>query len=212
MIGRLESATARRPGERGDFCITVKHAGAHGSYRCNITYMLDGKRFAVAGLDVTTHRQLPGNPDRITPPPVVSIADSAPPTALSVYPVANHLADKIGAMYQLYGPNQDTPSTLPHDLSDIVLISRSCTVDANELHTAILAESERRNVTIPRPLTLPTSSWRQTFSRKTDAALLPADAADADAALGVANRFLGPVLDRSAAGKRWDPDAQRWTN
>jgi predicted nucleotidyltransferase component of viral defense system len=208
LIGHIEHATARRPGERGDFVITLKNAADHGSYRCGLTYILGGKRFAAAGLDITTHRQLPGHPDHITPTPVIDIDDSAPQAPIQVYPVANHLADKVGAMYQRYGRNQDSPSTRPHDLADVIILSRCADVDADELRAAIDSEARRRNTTIPNPLTLPNPAWRDTFTRKVGDA--SAAIGSADDALRAANQFLGPVLSGAVAGKRWSPHVQAW--
>lgn len=211
LQGTLERASRRRPGEYGDFTIKVNPKKAHESnYQCTITYSIGGSRMSVAGVDITTTRALPDAVDVVTPEAVINIDDSAPTTAVRVYPVADHIADKIGAMYQTYGSTNTEPSTRPHDLADLVIISRNCPVDADELKSAIKREQRRRNAAIPNPLTLPNPQWRDTYADKASGPNVPRDAATLDDALSAAETFLRPLLEGKADGARWNPDTHRW--
>lgn len=205
----LESAAARRPGERGEFSLKVVRRTTDG-LKYSLTYKIGGTRFATIGLDVTTDRLLPGSTEVMTPEPVVDIDDVARSVPLEVYPVADHVADKVGAMYEKHGHDGDSPSSRAHDLADLAIIARTCSVDGDELSERISAEAARRHATVPNPLTIPSESWHTSYADKVKGPNLPAEAANLESALETANRFLRPVLDGAARGHRWDPDRQLW--
>lgn len=205
---QLRVASARRGGEHGDFQVDVRGVPTNpGFYTGRITYLLNGTRFAVAKIDIAAHRELPVRPDSITPDPVLLIDDTWPMPAVSTMSVPTHLADKLAAMHERHN---DLPSSRAHDLADMLIISRSCTVDAGELWQAIEVQRQRRNITIPEVLQLPSPDWRSTYRNRVSQSGLPTGLRDADAALAEVNAFLGPVLSGRIANGVWDPVSRRW--
>jgi len=77
--------------------------------------------------------------------PIPSAAYAGP--SWRVYPVADHLADKVCATYEHADPAR---STRFHDLIDIALIACNLTVRAGDLADALESESRRRGITLPR--------------------------------------------------------------
>jgi hypothetical protein len=129
--------------------------------------------------------------------------------AMRIYPVALHLADKVAAMYEHHGPDGTTPSTRPHDLADIIILSRSTSVDAAVLRAAVREQELRRHITVPVPLTIPNSDWERTYQERVRHTALPTDLHDLASAMAEANRFLAPALS-GTANNAWDPTTGGW--
>ncbi|MBY6348914.1 nucleotidyl transferase AbiEii/AbiGii toxin family protein [Rhodococcoides corynebacterioides] len=191
--------------------ITVSASTDRGQHEVRVAYLIGAKPLVRTSLDINTVRTLDLAPDTLTPAPLVAMPDLPPPPPMRVYPVAQHLADKVTAMYELHGPEKATPSTRPHDLADIVVLARSSPVDAGELRTAVRAEEQRRGVTVPTPLTLPDQSWTTTYGPRVAQSNLPLALHDARTALRAANAFLGPTLSGDVQAGRWDPTTLTWT-
>ncbi|WP_457180793.1 nucleotidyl transferase AbiEii/AbiGii toxin family protein [Mycobacteroides abscessus] len=208
IADQLRTVSARRGGEHGEFQVDVRGVPTNpGFYTGRITYILNGTRFAVAKIDIAAHRELPVQPDSITPEPVLQIDDTWAMPRVSTMSVPTHLADKLAAMHERHN---DLPSSRAHDLADILIISRSCTVDAAELHQAIEAQKKHRNIAIPEVLQLPSPDWRATYRNRVSQSGLPAGLRDADAALAEVNAFLGPVLSGRITAGCWDPACKSW--
>jgi len=206
----LTVAAARRAGEHGHFTVDVVAAGSPSSYAGRITYILNGSRFSGAKLDVVAGREMPFEPELMTPAPVVEIDDVRPMTPVRTYHVAAHLGDKVAAMYEMHGRAGDSPSTRSHDLADIVILSRCASVDAGELRAAIAGEQLRRGVVVPVPLKMPNPDWVRSYPARVRSSELPAALQDVNVALLEADRFLSPVLDGRVQGGRWDPARRSW--
>lgn len=205
----VQAAARRVPGQHGQFTTKLIRSD-DGAMKYRITYLLDGKRFAVASIDINTGRDFPAGAETITPDRIVDIDDVGAPTPVKVYPSARHAADKVAAMYEKHGAD-GSPSSRAHDLADIVLISRCADVDAANLRTHIDAERRRRNITIPADLPLPSDEWRTSYDRMvTINSGRPRPLENVDAALTSARKFLGPILDGSVTEGRWDPQEGVW--
>ncbi|WP_188112875.1 nucleotidyl transferase AbiEii/AbiGii toxin family protein [Mycobacterium simiae] len=210
LTAELTAAARRRAGEHGEFVVAVSPGTGPGAFTGKITYLLNGSRFAVAKLDVAVGRQFPFEPDTLFPDPVVVIDDVRPMSRVRTYAVASHVADKVAAMYELHGSSGASPSTRSHDLADIVILSRCARVDAVELRGAVRGQEQRRGLTVPTPLVLPSDQWRRSYPARVAEAGLPAELRDADAALVEADRFVGAVLDGRVEAGVWDPDRRAW--
>lgn len=210
VLAALNAVAPRPPGGHGEFVVTPKASG-DGMIKCKIVYLLDGNRYGAAGLDIDTRRRLALPPETLTPDPVINIDDAAPTVPTKIYPRSAHIADKVTAMYQLYGEQKDAPSTRTHDLADIVLISRSVPIDARELRQVIDAEQKRRGVSVPPHLPLPDEhAWRENFPNKAGGPNRPAVLETVDTARAAARAFLEPILDGSVTDGRWNPDRGAW--
>lgn len=80
-----------------------------------------------------------------------------------MWPLEDHVADKIAAMYERHR-EQLVPSTRFKDLVDLVLIARDSTLDGTITHQALHAEVRRRNaagtrLVIPAEFAVPDPAW-----------------------------------------------------
>lgn len=182
--------------------VTVAASEHSGQHELTVTYLIGGRSLARTSLDINTSRGISLEPDTFTPASFVTMPDLAPPPAMRIYPVALHLADKVTAIYEVHGSDRATPSTRPHDLADIVVLSRSSPVDAGELIAAIRAEEQRRGVSVPTPLVLPDPAWIDTYPPRVAKSNLPQALHHARTALRAANAFIGPVLSADVQVQR----------
>jgi hypothetical protein len=63
-------------------------------------------------------------PDVQTPTPALNLRGLIPPT-LRLYPVVDHIANKLCATQSTYGAAADRPSNRVRDLVDLVVFARS---------------------------------------------------------------------------------------
>ncbi|WP_328870883.1 nucleotidyl transferase AbiEii/AbiGii toxin family protein [Streptomyces sp. NBC_00287] len=150
-------------------------------------------------------------------PQVTRLAPAVPmpwPTdwpEVRLYPVVDHLADKICAMYEWRGT---IPSSRFRDLADLLLISQREVVDAGQAQHALRTEATRRaqsevNLALPHAFEMPHDSWRTGYPRAArDVAGLDG-CATWGTAEAAARTFLTPLLGTDFTGT-WDPSHGRW--
>ncbi len=125
-----------------------------------------------------------------------------------VYPLVDHIADKVAAILQTYGTGR-VPSTRYKDLVDLVAIISQATVEASEQYVALRSEADRRRIDLPDAFSvLDRDLWEKGYAAEAGRSLL-ATALTLDGALAVVKPFLDPLLDGTAAGM-WDPKGGRW--
>jgi Nucleotidyl transferase AbiEii toxin, Type IV TA system len=163
---------------------------------------------------VRFHVDLVGSDLRMTGEP-----EAAPPLACvamrdveqhgyRVYPLVDHIADKVVAIFQRYG-DQQRPSTRYKDLVDLVSIVSRASVAAEPQLTALVSEAERRHVTLPTRFGIPDRAlWAPGYAAEAGRSLLSLGRTLIEA-LAIVGTFVDPLLDRTAAGA-WDPGARRW--
>lgn len=125
-------------------------------------------------------------------PPMMPIEGLAPMPDFALYPLAQQIADKVCAMYEIHNGQ---PSTRFHDLVDLVLIVTNWPIDAPAVRAALRAEAARRSLTLPTTIGLPASMWAAGYARlaKTVTAL-PTAAHTVDGALRIVSAHLNPLL------------------
>jgi hypothetical protein len=98
----------------------------------------------VVKVDVVTGHVPSATPDvrRITP--LIDLAWPADWPMAKLYPIVNHLADKVCAMYERH---KGSPSSRYRDLADILLISQRENVDGRYAQLALRTEARRRRLT-----------------------------------------------------------------
>jgi len=161
-------------------------------------------------IDLSIGRELIGDIDHIDPHPVVEIAGVAPLPKFAVYPVADQIADKIAAMYELHRSG-GTPSTRYHDLVDLVLLTRRYRVDAAKTAAAIAREGTRRaNLVLPQRISSPSPAWKAGYLQEARSTTLPAELHILELALESVGECLNPLLDGSIVIGTWNPDSRTW--
>jgi len=127
-----------------------------------------------------------------------------------VYPLVDHIADKVAAMIEVHGQT-GTPSTRYKDLVDLVAIVVTATVDAKSQAEAIRSEAERRGLHLPNRFLVPDQKlWEQGYAAEAKRSLLEV-ARTLEGALGVVRPFLDPLLGGTACGT-WDPQNRQWAS
>ena len=164
---------------------------------------------------VTFHVDLVGEDLRMTgqpedvPPLARGVIPEVQQRGYRVYPLVDHIADKIAAIYERHG-EQRRPSTRYRDLVDLVAITTATSVDAIAQRTALTSEFDRRELILPTTFDIPYRTlWEPGYAAEVRRSLLDT-AQTLDEALEVVRQFIDPLLDASALGS-WEPRRRRWT-
>lgn len=152
-------------------------------------------------------------PTRTRLEPAVALAwpDTWPDVVL--YPMVDHIADKICAIYERH--EHGGASSRFRDLADLLLISQRETIDGSAVQVAMASEVRRRrdqgtDIRLPTAFEVPDqSSW--TTGYRNQAALVHGlrGCATLDEATPVAHAFLTPLLAGTNPGT-WNPDTAVW--
>jgi hypothetical protein len=195
---RLRETRLERPGQPGTE-LALLHVDAYVGVKRVVQFTVD----VVVGSIVTAPVE------RMVPKPVIDIAGLTSPSYL-LYPMADHIADKVCATFEVHPPD-GKPSSRDRDLVDLVVIARTQTVHASELRTAI--EAERLNRNLPEIVGYVTPpGWRTTYARLARDVVQCRDHRSYDRALGLVRTFLDPVLQQTVTTGRWDPRVQAWSS
>jgi len=123
-----------------------------------------------------------------------------------VYPLVDHVADKVAAMIERHG---DRPSTRFKDLVDLVAIITAASIDADLQRTAMQSEAARRGINLPDHFDVPDRSlWETGYESEAQRSLLPL-AQTLDEALAIVRPFIDALFDGTAIG-HWDPMTLQW--
>ncbi|MEW2317473.1 nucleotidyl transferase AbiEii/AbiGii toxin family protein [Streptomyces bauhiniae] len=164
-------------------------------------------------VDLVVGRTLSGVPEVRTLRSAVDIEWPVDWPEVRLYPVIDHIADKVCAMYERHGRNAEFGSSRYRDLADVLLISQQEAVPAH-VSQAVHREAERRRrngtyVTLPAGFEAPGPDWPGGYPKQAALVLgLQGCRTYAEAAEAAA-RFIDPVLDRTARGT-WDPRSATW--
>jgi hypothetical protein len=151
--------------------------------------------------------RMTGEPEKV-PPLARTVIPDVEQHGYRAYPLVDHIADKVVAMFQRYGAGE-APSTRFKDLVDLVAITTQVPVDAALMGTALTSEAARRGVALPVRFDVPDRAmWERGYRAEADRSLLLV-AHTLDEALTAVGPFADPLLDGSACG-RWQPISRRW--
>jgi hypothetical protein len=169
-----------------------------------VTAYLGDKIFETFRVDVVVTHTMTAEPD-LTPPIELFDVPSLRSTSYRTYPIPDQIADKYAAMVGTYAGR---PSTRFRDLVDLVLMARTQRVEASILREALSSELRRRGIVSDGALTLPSAAWRDGF-RKVTEATPNFSPMDADEAIDLTRRFVGPIVDGKDSGE-WNPRTLTW--
>ncbi|HTX58470.1 MAG TPA: nucleotidyl transferase AbiEii/AbiGii toxin family protein [Verrucomicrobiae bacterium] len=127
-----------------------------------------------------------------------------------MYPLVDHLADKISATVDRYGRRR-LPSTRVRDLVDLVAIIDGASVRADAQRRALVSEAERRGLELPMSFDVPDRVFWERRYRTEAASSLLASALTLDEALDVVRPFIDPLFDGTARGV-WDFERRAWVS
>jgi len=157
---------------------------------------------------VGTDLRMTGEPDDV--PPMVGIdMPDVQQHGYRAYPLVDHVADKIAAIFERYGEGR-TPSTRFKDLVDLVAIVTGASVPADAQRAALASEADRRGITLPDHFDVPDHAlWKSGYAAEAKRSVLPI-APTLDDAIETVRPFVDGLLDGSASGQ-WDPERREWT-
>jgi len=173
---------------------------------------LNGAReFARFRIDLSVPR--PDVPtDIIDAPPLSGIEEVDALPSLLVLAWPQQIAEKVCAIFEQRG---NAFSSRSRDLADLGMVAKQVSdLDGSSLIAALRAEGERRKQSGSLPEGLPTTfslpdeqldAWRSNFAKASRAAPI-----QFDAAYQLATALINPILDSSAASKRWNPGSEAY--
>jgi hypothetical protein len=181
---------------------------AHGAQaaRIRIRSFIGVKLWATFEVDVVADGILmTGLPEQVPPLTNVNIIDQ-PRATWRVYPLVDHVADKVCAILERHSGK---PSTRFKDLIDLIAICRRATIDADLQKRALTLEGVRRSLELPVAFDVPDRAMWDRGYRAEARRTVGFDAVDLETALTSLRPFLDPLLDGSATGS-WSPATRAW--
>jgi hypothetical protein len=176
-----------------------------GSLRVRVVARLAGTDFVVFNIDLSSGDAVVDPTDLLRGSDLLAFA-GIPPVEFPVYPVAQHLAEKLHA----YTLPRAEENTRVKDLLDLVFIAAVEDVDADRLMRSVRATFDARSThPLPDRLPAPPESWRGPFAALADEAP-NAPFNDLAAAYEMAAAFWDVFLDGTATGARWYHERRAW--
>ncbi|RYV51910.1 nucleotidyl transferase AbiEii/AbiGii toxin family protein [Pengzhenrongella frigida] len=130
-------------------------------------------------------------------------------TQMRLYPVVDHVADKLCATQATYGAEGLLPSSRVRDLVDLVVFARTQDVNGHELIVAIRAEWTHRSLP-GEPVFAPPTHWDRLYPPVARSVRACYGLTTFAAAVAFVTAFLSPALDGSAAGQQWSATNGAW--
>jgi hypothetical protein len=186
--GRARDTTQTQPGV----------AGA----RIKVTAYCGTKQAGVIPIDLVVGAVITEEPEDLEPQSRLDIPGFDAPR-YRVYPVADHIADKLCATVERHGREQ-RESSRHRDMVDLVIIARTQTVYAAALWNAIEAERQHRGLDAITAYAAP-ESWRALYPGEARTSAECAEYPTFEAAHALISQFLDPVLDGRIRDQVWDP-------
>lgn len=176
--------------------------------RVHVNARLGPTSFASFHIDVVVGTVMTGTPDIVAPLTPLEIEGLVRPQ-YRVFPIADHLADKLCATIGSYTrTGQPKSSSRVKDLVDIAIIASTQTVQATVLTSAVVSNAAMRKIELPERFIVPdVTGWAARYPKVVAEA--PGPAPDFDAAVALASQIFDPVLNGTAIGS-WRPSSRSW--
>jgi Nucleotidyl transferase AbiEii toxin, Type IV TA system len=158
-------------------------------------------------VDLVTGSMMTTDPE-VTVNPVLEVR-GVPAALMRLYPVVDHIADKLCATQAAYGDDGTKRSSRVRDLVDLVVLARTQDIDGDELIAAIHAEWTHRSLP-GKPIFDPPPMWETQYGRVARPVGACAGMTTFSTAVTFVTAFLKPALDGSAAGRRWSGAEGSW--
>lgn len=215
--------TAMNGRKAGPYTFRVEHparngpAGTVDSERVDVTVIHGvNNRLTSFNVDVSGDLEVIGEVESLTVVASFGVDTEFLPHNFEIYsyPVANQIADKVCAMYELHGETPPgRPSTRYHDLYDVALMARELTVRAADLRAALDTQCRVRKMTLPECIAIPDDSWiRQYPAKAKNFGSGRWGLKTLDEALRIAGLLVDPVLSGEVgeSNQTWDCSVLLW--
>jgi hypothetical protein len=187
-----------------------------GTSRVRFTVLLGGQQINTpVSVDVVVNRVPLGEPTYRQLEPAVPLDWPAGYPVVALYPVIDHVADKVCAMYEKHGADHTISSTRYRDLVDLLLIAHREPLDGPRLRLALRTEVGRRTargtaLELPDTFTVPGPDWPAGYRSSAEKVAGLADYRTIDQAAALAHTLLDPLLRVGDPPQRWNPRRLRW--
>ena len=211
-VEQLRTAVMLERGDQLQFQVTTTHDVAGGQQdvdgiRVGIDAFAGTKKVDTFHIDLVVGSVMTAEPDERPAPSAVNVLGIPAPT-VRLYPVVDHVADKVCATEATY--TSGLPSSRARDLVDLVVIARTETMSLHALRAAIASERHHRGLR-PRADFSPPAGWASLYPGLARATPHCADLG-LDDAVRLVRALLNPALMPSIdpLDRAWDPEAQTW--
>ncbi|WP_297737270.1 nucleotidyl transferase AbiEii/AbiGii toxin family protein [Nocardioides sp.] len=204
-IAELRSLTAARDGDHLTFIVEngVAYSRTNPVVEISVTAYI-GARYDSFPIDLARELHLLAAPERIRPTPVVHVPGLTELPEVVVYPLSDQVADKVCAMFELYGERAN-PSSRYRDLIDLALIVSTCDLDAVPVSQALLSESKRRVMKLPEQMVSPGPQWPSGYAAYARKTKIDESLHALEAAIEHVGRCVNPLLSGARSTGRWHP-------
>jgi hypothetical protein len=174
--------------------------------------LLGGRAYTTVSVDLVVGLSTSQPPQEARLKPLIDISWPDDWPMVRLYPLVDHIADKVCAMYTWHN---DTASSRHRDLADILLISQRDTVDAAAALAALEHQRTRRrargeDLRLPERFEVPHPSWRGHYPNQAAEVSGLQGCATLDDATAMAAPFLTPLLEGTCQGT-WHPQERKWS-
>ena len=182
----------------------------------NVTFkaMLGTTQLAHVSVDVVVDHQPIGHVVTAALTPVFEVSDLNDWPEIQLYPIVDHVADKICAMIERHGPHGHG-STRFRDLVDLILMIRREEIDGAQLQAVLRAEVDRRRrkgttIELPEQFAVPDArSWTNGYAKQAAGVDDLGDFTTLESAEKLAATFIDPLLADRVPGT-WNPTTLTW--
>lgn len=131
------------------------------------------------------------------------------PLSMKLYPVVDHIADKVCATQARYGSSGGRSSRV-RDLVDLVVFARTQNLDGVALSSALESEWVGRRLESSVVFD-PPADWASQYRTLARQVRACGEFTTFESAKTLTAQLLGPVCDGSAQGLRWNCATLQWT-
>ena len=166
------------------------------------------ERFPV---DVVAGLAMTGEPDE-TPPLLSMDINGLRQPHYRVYPLADHIADKVCAIYKTHSTSDGTliASSRIKDFVDLAIIATTQSVDAASLRRALVSELARNHLAMPEHFAVPDEArWAPGYEHIANSTPALTAYRTYDQGRGLVAQLLDPILNNTAHST-WQPQNQTW--
>lgn len=213
LVRSFETASELNLGDHFRFVITNRreHRGDTqpnvAGYQLTLAAYCGIKKLDTIKIDLVTGTLITGTPRPLTRSSLA--IDGLDPVVVTVYPIADHVADKVCATAETHGATGRS-STRVRDLVDLVVIANTQPVDADDLARAIDLEWTHRGLP-GTPAFNPPATWASGYAGLARTTQGCATHPTFDAAVHfIREEFLGPVLSGHIGRATWNARRGDW--
>lgn len=183
---------------------TDKNLGRAQGVKLSVTARLGGAAYETFPIDLTVGLNVAGTPEPRRRALSVDIEDVEELPMVQVYPLSDHIADKVAGMCEM---SAGRPSSRYRDLIDLALITASpAQLNHAEIAVALQIQQGRRSeFTIPDQLEAPTPQWPAKYAEM--AAKTGLGLGSFDAAVEQVNAVLRPAFHWAKTSTRAELEA-----